>query len=221
MNNKKILVTGAYGLLGTIISKKLKNQGFNLFRHGKSKSRDESFSLINQKILFKNLRRINPSIIINLSALTNIEECEKNFSKALEVNTLCVKNFNEFLKNKKKIRFIHISTDQVYYGKGPHNEDKVNPVNNYALTKYLGELSLNPKKNLILRTNFVGKSIIKNKQSLTDWFISSIRKKKKISLYSDIFFNPLEINSLSNIIIKIMSKKVNGVFNLGSIGGMS
>ena len=221
MKNKKVLITGAYGLLGAVLSKNLKDQGYNLFRHGKKINRAERFSLIDRKILFKNLRRINPSAIINLSALTNIEECENNFFKALEINTLCVENFSEYLKYKNQIRFIHISTDQVYHGKGPHNEDKVNPVNNYALTKYLGEQALNSKKTLILRTNFVGRSLIKDKVSLTDWFISSVKKKKKISLYSDIYFNPLEINFLSKLIIKIMKKKINGIFNIGSNGGMS
>ena len=37
MKNKKILVTGAYGLLGTIMSKALKKKGYIVFKHGKKK----------------------------------------------------------------------------------------------------------------------------------------------------------------------------------------
>ena len=222
MRNKKILVTGAYGLLGTILCKQLEVDGYNVYRHGRKKSRDEFFNLKSYVNLKNNLDRIKPNIIINLLALTNVELCEKNFSKALDLNAIYLKNFSKYLNStQKKLNFIHISTDQVYSGEGPHFENEVNPINNYALTKYFGEIIINPNKTLILRTNFVGKSENKDRKSLTDWFISNMKKNKKITLYKNIYFNPLEINYLSSIIIKIMHRNISGTFNLGARGGLS
>ena len=69
MGNKKILVTGAYGLLGTILCKHLEVKGYNVYRHGRKKSRDEFFNLKSYVNLKNNLDRIKTNIIINLLAL--------------------------------------------------------------------------------------------------------------------------------------------------------
>ena len=221
MKKKKIFITGAYGLLGTLLCKTIDKKKYKIYKHGKKKNREEHFDLGEYKSLNKNLKRINPSIIINLLALTNIEECEINFQNALKINTFYLYNFRKYLKNKKNIKFIHISTDQVYSGVGPHREEFTNPVNNYGLTKYFGEKIINTKKAIILRTNFVGKSEKLNRVSLSDWFVNSCKNKKSITLYDNIYFNPLEINYLAKIITKIMNKKIYGVYNLGSKGWMS
>ena len=47
---KKILLTGAYGFLGTILSEKLEKNHYKVFKHGKKKSRDENFNLKDYKI---------------------------------------------------------------------------------------------------------------------------------------------------------------------------
>ena len=222
MLNNKILVTGAYGLLGTTLCKKLENKGYNVIKHGRKINRDENFKINNFKLLRKNLNRIQPNYIINLAAFTDVDKCEKDISKAFELNVKFLENFNKYLlKKKNKCRFIHISTDQVYSGPGPHQEKNVNPINNYGLTKFLGELIITHNDALIIRTNFVGKTQRENRLSLTDWFLKNIKEKRKITLYNDIYFNPLEINYLAVLILKIMNKKVTGTFNLGSRQGIS
>ena len=222
MKKKKIFITGAYGLLGTTLSKKLKENGYRIIRHGTKESRDTSFNLENFSILKKKLDKIKPNLIINLLALTNVDECERNIAKAYKLNVKYLKNLSEYLKlTNNKCRLIHISTDQVYFGKGPHKENDVNPINNYGITKFLGELVALENNALILRTNFVGKSENQRRKSLSDWFIENIKRGNKINIYNNIFFNPLEINYLSSLINKIMFKKNHGIFNLGSKNGLS
>ena len=73
-------------------------------------------------------------------------------------------------------------------------------------------------KALIFRTNFFGKSISKNK-SFTDWIFRSFKMKKKIYLFDDVYFNPLRIDTIVNIISKIVNKrkyKSSGIYNLGT-----
>ena len=188
----------------------------------KKKSRHKNFDLSNYMVMEKNLNIIKPYMIINLLALTNVDKCEKDISEALNLNVKILKNLNQYLKTKNyKIKFIHISTDQVYSGNGPHKEENSKPINNYGLTKLLGELNIIDTKALILRTNFVGRSETPNRESLTDWFINNLKRKKKINLYKDIYFNPLEINYLVSLILKIMNKKISGTFNLGSKGSLN
>ena len=73
-------------------------------------------------------------------------------------------------------------------------------------------------KALIFRTNFFGKSISKNK-SFTDWIFRSFKMKEKIYLFDDVYFNPLRIDTIVNIISKIVNKKKyksSGIYNLGT-----
>jgi dTDP-4-dehydrorhamnose reductase len=176
--------------------------------------------LLNQNETEKKLKKIKPDFILNTAGLTSIEECEKNYKLAYNSNVKIIQNIQKYLKNNNKCYLLHISTDQVYFGKGPHKEKKVNPVNNYALTKYLGELEAIKTNATILRTNFVGKSF-NLKKGLTDWFINSCKTNKRISLYKDVLFSPLEISGLSKIILKIIKKKKPGIYNLGSKDGIS
>ena len=53
MNKTKIFITGAYGLLGTTLCKKLNSKKYKIYKHGKKKNRDEFFSLNNYEILYK------------------------------------------------------------------------------------------------------------------------------------------------------------------------
>ncbi len=219
---KKILLTGAYGFLGTILSAKLEKNHYKVFKHGKKKSRDENFNLKDFTILKKNLDKIKPNLIINLLSLTDVDKCEKKIFEAFDLNIKVLKNFSKYLKSiNYNCRLIHISTDQVYSGTGPHLENMAKPLNNYGWTKFLGELCIQEHQALILRTNFVGRSETPNRHSLTDWFIKNLKKNKKIQLYKNIFFNPLEIHYLSNLIVRIMNKKIRGTFNVGSSTGLS
>ena len=84
------------------------------------------------------------------------------------------------IRSSNKIFFIHLSTDQVYSGKGPHNENMTNPINIYGKTKLEGEKVIDIANSCIIRTNFIGKSLTKDKKSLTDWIHSSLINKQKI-----------------------------------------
>ena len=101
MKKVKIFITGAYGLLGTSLCNTIDKKKYKIYRHGKKKNREEYFDLGEYKLLSKNLKRINPDIIINLLALTSVEECEINFQNAIKINTVYLYNFRKYLKKKK------------------------------------------------------------------------------------------------------------------------
>ena len=52
---------------------------------------------------------------------------------------------------------------------------------------------------LILRTNFIGKSLHQTKNSLTDWIFNNLENNIPINAFSDIYFSPLSFKSLALI----------------------
>ena len=92
----KILILGSSGFLGKLIYNKLKNN-FNVINNGLKKKR---ISLVDFKRTNDLLLNINPNLIINCAALTNIDQCEKFPKKSYDVNVKVVENI---FKVKKKI----------------------------------------------------------------------------------------------------------------------
>ena len=162
--------------------------------------------------------------MINAIGETSVDKCEKFPEFAVHANVNIPIHIARALNHLtgSKPHLIHISTDQVYSGLGLHMEKNVCPLNIYGWSKYSGELALSQIKSCtILRTNFVGRSILEDRVSLSDWIVSSLRNSEPITVFNDVLFNPLFIGDLTEMIHIVVSKKISGVFNLGSVNSIS
>ncbi|MDD8058641.1 sugar nucleotide-binding protein [Shewanella metallivivens] len=217
---KTILLIGSNGLLGSSLSIKLKNN-FNLITVTR-KSRDSSYqtdmsSKVDSHDIFNTT---NPDIIINLAALTDVDLCEKNISLAYRTNTKIVENIADYAIKKPKTFVIQISTDHLYNFNMSAEED-IRIINNYAMTKYCAEKCLNNVNSIILRTNFFGKSLSSSAQGLCNTMYQKAAKGEELHLFNDVYFSPISIDRLCDIILICIKKKIPGIYNIGSNNGMS
>jgi dTDP-4-dehydrorhamnose reductase len=213
---KKLLIFGAYGNLGKIISKDLARK-FQILRVGRGLG--SQISIKKYTNIPNIIKKNSPDIIINLIAETNVDDCEKNKKKAKVSNIETVKKIVEGIeKIDKIIKFIHFSTDQVYSKKKVANREKdANPINYYAKTKFHSEMVALKCEAIVIRVNFIGKQSIKKKRSLTDWVYYNIKENNRMYGFKNIFFNPVHTSTISKILVKIINKKkMTGIFNLGS-----
>jgi len=214
--NPKILIFGAYGFLGSYLCDYLKDT-YKIYKIGRNPNSQIQVKRFNQRDIQKIIKLIKPKIIINLIGETNVDLCEKKKKHCLKVNFEIVKNIvNSVIKLKYNIFFLQISSDQVYSGKGPHDEKKIKPLNQYSLSKKYSEKWSSKINSCILRTNFFGFSKDKNKVTFTDWIYRSLKKKKKINAYKNIFFSPLYVKTLCKYLKFILKQKITGIYNLGS-----
>ena len=156
---------GASGFLGSYLFNRLYLQEKNIIRQSRKRRKDFiKIDLLNKQDVFRKLKKINPKIIINTSGMTDVEKCENSFHLAFKSNVVSIQNICEYIKiYNKNCYFINISTDHLYSGKGPHKEENINLINNYALTKYLGEVMSSKIDSINLRVNFFGNNFIKKK----------------------------------------------------------
>jgi dTDP-4-dehydrorhamnose reductase len=217
-----ILVTGANGLLGSTLAPMLRRSGFDVKTHARAVSGDYQADLTNREDTFAMLSQVQPTAIINLAGLTNVDLCEAEPNLAFLANVRTVESLAYWIKKTRaNCHLVHVSTDQIFDGEQLHDEEHVVLKNYYAFSKYAGELIANSVSSTILRTNFFGKSRCEKRQSLTDWIFDSVSSGKKIQVFEDVYFSPLSMNTLGKIIEMVLQKKAFGTFNVGSRDGMS
>jgi len=173
MEYKNILLTGASGKLGKAIATSY------IFPPLLAPSR-EILDTTKPNTVKKFLDNNDFDAVIHCAAMARVKECEENPAKAIETNIIGTSNLvnaviNKERKLRKKIRFIHISTDGVYPGiKGNYSEkDETVPYNTYGWTKLGAECAVNVLSNFcIIRTSFFDPENIKFEDAATNAYSS-------------------------------------------------
>jgi len=220
---RPILLVGGSGMLGSTLAPLLKSsETVHVYVHGHQASADVLADLTDASEAHKILNRIRPGAIVNLAGYTNVDACEHNPNLAYQLNTRIVENLVSWITQQDSSpKLVHISTDQVYDGNGPHFEQSVTLSNTYALTKYAGELAALRVPATVLRTNFFGPSRCEGRSSFTDWLITTLHRGQPIKVFDDVRFSPLSMATLCHVVCVVLRSPAQGVFNLGSADGMS
>ena len=217
-----LLITGATGLLGTSLGPWLEDHtAYQVIRHGHTGQADVRSDLVDMHETTRLLDAVCPDVIINLVALTSVDECEACPDCAYRLNVRTVENLVHWLEANPTSKLVHISTDQVYDGSGPHAEGDVTITNIYAFSKYAAELAAMQAGGCVLRTNFFGRSAKPNRSSISDWLLSALRDGKTITGFTDVCFTPLRLHTLNESLGQVVSHFRSGIYNLGSSNGLS
>jgi dTDP-4-dehydrorhamnose reductase len=216
---KKILITGASGMLGATLVDRWQNS-FDVFATDKSNFAEKpakifmAFDLMSETYdALMNWAR--PDVIIHCAAITNVDYCEDNPEQAMEVNAESV---NKFLKYGLDAKLIFISSDAVFPD-GIHmatEKDQTTPENVYGKTKEAGEKYIKDASgdHIAIRTTIVGKNINPSHQGFVEWIVNTVKNGKEITLFEDVLFTPITTWHLANELEWIMENDVSGVIHI-------
>ncbi|HLN20855.1 MAG TPA: SDR family oxidoreductase [Bacteroidales bacterium] len=208
---KPILISGA-GSLGKAIARACQLRGLH---HILSDRKDMDIS--SERAVRNFIEKINPWAIINAAGFSRIDDAENDAYSCFRDNTLGPAILAS-LCHKEGIKFVTISSDQVFNGKKriPYSEyDFTNPLNIYGLSKLLAEekvLKSDPGA-LIFRSGFFINPWNKA-DSLASMLISGMRSGNRYYLPSDIIISPSYVPSLVNIVLDLMIDNESGIWHL-------
>lgn len=215
-----ILVTGGNGQLALCIRDiAAMFDSENIYRF----TTREELDIRSEKRLYDFFNAWKPDVVINCAAYTKVDNAETDDWDAYVVNVEGVQNLvkvcREFGSN-----IIHISTDYVFDGrkKTPYSEDdKTHPINQYGVTKLLGEVyPLEYKKGIVIRTSWLYSEYGKN---FYKTMLERIRSERDTNVISDQFGTPTYAKDLAFFIVYELIKKrkvleINGLYNYTNKG---
>lgn len=218
---KRILITGATGMLGTALVLDYSNK-YKCFALGRTIGfpvKDVSWiacNLTNELSTRDAVNQANPDVIVHCAALVNIDACEDNYNDAYAIHVSASKTLADECR-KRGVQLIYISTDSVFNGRknGAYTEtDTPDPLNVYARTKLEGENEILKIDNgLVLRTNIFGWT--RYGHSFSEWVLEGLRKQKKMTMFTDVQFSPVSTYCLSMIIESCINNRLTGLYHAG------
>ncbi|HSW96203.1 MAG TPA: SDR family oxidoreductase [Candidatus Saccharimonadales bacterium] len=219
MMENKLLITGGNGLVGSRIIELLSpSYNFDIV------TRTAGTDITDKDAVQSKIINSEATTIIHLAAKTDVDGCEKEKelgkeSEAWKINVEGTRNVvDAAIAAKKKI--IYISTDFVFDGQDtPQNgyteEDKPNPMNWYAQTKYEGEKLVQEAVIpwIITRIAYPYRASFE-KKDFVRVFKSLLEQGKELSLITDHFVNATFIDDIAFALDSLISQNQSGIYHV-------
>lgn len=213
----KLLIIGASGVLGNrlfndTIEKKWNVTGTYCSYECKGLS---YLDVRDENSLEKAFNLFEPEVVVMAGGITNVDLCTLKPKLAKDVNIKGTLNLVKKIKAYGS-KLIYISTDYIFDGEnGPYEEtDKPNPINIYGRTKLESENIIRAKLKdyLIVRTSQLY-GIDHMRKNFAIKIIYNMHNNKKVYATDDFYSTPTYAGSLSEMLIKLIEKKANGVYH--------
>jgi dTDP-4-dehydrorhamnose reductase len=159
---------------------------------------------------------VQPHIVIHTAGLTSIEKCEANPDLAQHINVELAANVAQACA-KFALPLIHISSDHLFSGEVSLVDETypTAPRNIYGRTKAEAEsrvLETHPQA-LVIRTNFYGWGT-SYRRSFSDVVIETLRSGKELTLFRDVYYTPILIETAAQTTHDLINLKANGIFHV-------
>ncbi|MSR11214.1 MAG: dTDP-4-dehydrorhamnose reductase [Gammaproteobacteria bacterium] len=220
---KSIVVTGSNGQFGATIANlcKAREHPANLEVQVLDRA---ALDITQPDIVNKVLDELQPDVIINAAAYTQVDKAEAEEAEAHAVNATGAANVARWVA-ANKARLIHISTDFVFAGNNsrPYTESaEANPLGVYGRSKLAGErllLEILPLGSAIVRTSWLysehGNNFVKTMLRL-------MAEREQVSVVNDQIGSPTSTHSLATLLLTMAQTQFQrGIFHWTDGGAIS
>ena len=171
-------------------------------------------NILDRDKIKRELRRVNPDIVIHAAGISSIDKCEQDYELALAVN---VWGFNNVCELAGDGKVVLLSSEQVFDGVAGNytEEDEPNPINNYGHSKLGAEAIAQLYGDKIIRlsrgfSNRVGSDIYN--------YVEELRKGREICVPDFMFRNYCHLDYTA-IGVLSFAKRFSEMPNILNFGG--
>ena len=229
MKNKKIIITGASGFIGTSLFRYLKKKGYDVYGVdfniiNKIDEKIFDINLIDYKKKEEFFKRIKPEFIFHLAAFAGPPRNEEKPELAYKYNVELIEVILKNLDNSIPIFFP--STDKIFVGhKFPNEKADLNPDSVHGKVKLECEklLKRHVKKYFILRQpvvhsagGYIPNSKMSGSGSFIDQAIDNIRLNKTVKIFSNVKRCFVKLEELILVYEILLENQNYGTYNLAS-----
>lgn len=224
----RILITGANGLLGQALVRRLsQNREFDVLATARDDApRFDGGSCgyapldVTQPDAVKNVfEDFAPNVVINCAAMSDVTACDENRNEAWATNARAVKRLAKHC-NETRARLVQVSSDFVFNGKrGPYDEDaRPDPVNYYGRAKLAGENAVREagRSNwAIVRTVLLyGTGQDLSRSNVVLWMIDELSQGNQLHIVDDQYRTPTHVDDLATGIERLVDREKTGIYHI-------
>jgi len=223
---KRVLVTGACGMLGRAFMRQLSETyavtGLDL----KKDNNAVIIDITDKRNIIREIKKIKPDVVIHTAAYTNVDGCEENKKDVFNINVTGTQNV-ALGCNEVNSLLVYISTDFVFDGEksAPYTEkDTPNPISVYGKSKLEGERCIGEilNKFTIVRSSWI---FGKYGANFVDAILQKAEKEKEIKVVAGQVGSPTYVEDLAGAIIKLMEciidRPTGGIYHITNSGSTS
>lgn len=210
---RRVLVLGAGGMAGHVVSLYLRENGYSVDTLSASSKLDDKTYLLDVADLNKFsdfLSTKKYDIIVNCIGIL-VKESDARKDLAILLNSY-LPHYLEHKYSNSKTKIIHLSTDFVLLANKPNShaaDSDNNSPSFYDLTKTLGEI--NNDKDLTFRMSIIGPVLKKGGQGLFNWFW---QQSGKITGYDKVLWSGITTIELAKGIKAAIDQDLTGIYHL-------
>ena len=165
------------------------------------------------------VREIQPEIVVNAAAMTDVDGCEDRPEEARLVNARAP-GVLAAATAALGARLVHVSTDYVFDGSGPATESSApHPLGAYGRTKLEGEehvLHADPRA-LVLRMSAVyGWNRLSPKTNSVTWILQKVEAGQEVRLFRDQRITPTYARTGAEVALDLAERRAQGLFHVAS-----
>jgi dTDP-4-dehydrorhamnose reductase len=216
----KILLIGKESSISILLASRLKNEGFEILTTSRRKQQADSIHLDLLDIDSFLNKPPEVDIVIILAAISKFKECRNNFIKANIINNEAPVKLSSYY-SQFGTKIILLSTSAVFDGSRPniYSQELQNARSEYGKMKASAEQALLRLNGNISVLRF-SKVITEEKNIFLTWK-NQLLNGDNITCFKDQYISPIESKLACDIIIRLIKKSNNGVYQFSANSDMS
>ncbi len=215
--SRKVIVTGARGMLGTDLCPLLARSGWEVVPADLAE-----FDITNRPETLAFVTDQSPSVIINCAAYNAVDEAETQRDLAFRVNRDGAESLAIAARASGAL-MLHLSSDYVFDGSKAEpyvEDDEARPVNTYGASKHAGEQAVRATltEHCIVRTAWL-QGI--HGKSFTRTILNLAQQGKPLRVVSDQRGSPTYTVHLAHVLVAILKQPLFGIYHAVNSGTCS